>query len=79
MKDTLKDLNDHLFAEMERLGDEELKGEDLDNEIRRADAVSKISAQIINNGELVVKAARLKNEYGVSDSDLPAFLEDKKK
>lgn len=79
MKDTLKDLNDHLFAEMERLGDEELKGEDLDNEIRRADAVSKISAQIINNGELVVKAARFKNEYGVSDSDLPAFLEDKKK
>ena len=29
-KNTLVDLNNHLFAEMERLGDEDLKGEELD-------------------------------------------------
>nr|DAN93838.1 MAG TPA: hypothetical protein [Caudoviricetes sp.] len=27
MKNTLLDLNNHLFAEIERLGDEELKGD----------------------------------------------------
>lgn len=31
-KNTLVDLNNHLFAEMERLGDEDLKGEELEAE-----------------------------------------------
>lgn len=32
-KNTLVDLNNHLFAEMERLGDEDLKGEELEEEL----------------------------------------------
>lgn len=34
MKNTLLDLNNHLFAEMERLGDEELKGDALAEELQ---------------------------------------------
>lgn len=33
MKNTLGDLNNHLFAEIERLGDEELKGDELKQQL----------------------------------------------
>lgn len=56
VKNTLGDLNNHLFEQIERLNDEELKGDKLKEEIERARAVSSIASQIINNGNLVLKA-----------------------
>ena len=50
-KNTLADLNDHLFAEIERLSDEELKGEELAQEISRADAITAVATQVIANGQ----------------------------
>lgn len=37
MKNTLGDLNNHLFAELERLSDEDLKGDELVEEMSRAE------------------------------------------
>ena len=48
-KNKLVDLNDHLFAELERLGDESLKGDELKEELDRAKALSDVSEKIINN------------------------------
>jgi hypothetical protein len=56
MKNTLLDLNDHLFAQMERLGDEELTDDGLIKEVERAKALCGVSMQIIANGYLVIKA-----------------------
>ena len=42
MKNTLGDLNNHLFAQLEKLGDEDLNGEQMDAEIRRAEAMAMI-------------------------------------
>lgn len=57
MKNKLTDLNDHLFAEMERLGDEELTGDALVEEINRAKAISNIATNIVNNATVVLRAA----------------------
>lgn len=57
-KNKLVDLNNHLFAELERLGDEDLQGEDLDKELARAKGITNVSAQIVQNGNLLLKAAQ---------------------
>ncbi|TGE35905.1 hypothetical protein E4K67_22580 [Desulfosporosinus fructosivorans] len=75
MKNSLGDLNNHLFAQLERLGDEELKGEQLVEEIDRAKAITQVSTQIIANGKLVLDAMKIQDEYLGGDSKrMPAML-----
>lgn len=74
MKNKLSDLNDHLYAQLERLNDEELAGEDLAKEINRAHAVSQVASQIIANGNLVLKA-RVALGDRLLDQKLPVMLE----
>ena len=76
MKNTLGDLNNHLFAQLERLGDEELKGEELQEEIVRAKSVTAIASQIISNGNLVLEAEKFKADtLGRSNAKAPDMLE----
>jgi hypothetical protein len=75
MKNKLVDLNNHLFAQMERLSDEELSEEQLRSEIDRARAITAISSQIIQNGALVLQAEKFKQDRLDYDSKLPLFLE----
>ena len=76
MKNTLGDLNNHLFAQLERLSDEGLTGEKLEEEINRAKSVSSIATQIIQNGNLALQAEKFKAEtLGRSKIELPKMLE----
>lgn len=75
MKNTLGDLNNHLFAQLERLSDEDIKGEELQEEVTRTKAIIGISNQIIQNGSLVLKAKQMQNEYLEKDEKLPPMLE----
>ena len=74
-RSTLGDLNLHLFAQLERLGDEEIKGDELREEINRAEAVSTIAQQIISNGALVLKVKQLSANTFDDDMQIPKMLE----
>ena len=63
-KNRLSDLNDHLFAQLERLADEGLSAEQMEQEAKRADAVVQVADQIVKNADLQLKAAKLFAEHG---------------
>ena len=73
-KNKLVDLNNHLFEELERLNDEELKGEALQEERERAKTMATIAQTIINNGELALKAQKHFDEYGKTNQ-IPDILQ----
>jgi len=75
MKNTLLDLNNHLFAQLERLGDEDLTTEELGAEIERGKAISQISKDVVSNASLVLQAEKYRAEYGLSAEKMPGMLE----
>ena len=76
MKNKLVDLNNHLFAQLERLGDEGLKGDALEEEVGRSKAISQISKDVVSNASLALKAEQFKAEYGFNqDKAMPKMLE----
>ena len=75
MKNTLGDLNNHLFAELERLSDEELKGDDLVEEMGRARTITEVSTQIISNAHVILKAEKFRDEKMDVNRSVPKMLE----
>lgn len=64
MKNKLIDLNNHLFAQLERLGEEGLTPDQIEIEVARTDAIVAVSEQIIHNADLVLRGAKLMAEHG---------------
>lgn len=64
MKNRLSDLNNHLFAQLERLSDEDLEPEKIDQEAKRGEAIVAVADQIIRNAALQIQAAKLVSDYG---------------
>lgn len=64
MKNKLGDLNDHLFAQLERMADEGLSAEQLGQEVTRAEAIVSVADQIVRNAELQLRAAKLFADHG---------------
>ncbi|MDE1914689.1 MAG: hypothetical protein KGJ57_17685 [Sphingomonadales bacterium] len=63
-KNKMSDLNDHLFAQLERLGDEDLSPEQIESEAKRAEAIVNIADQVIRNAEVQLKAVTMLADKG---------------
>lgn len=76
MKNTLADLNNILFEQLERLNDDDLTDEQLEMQLKKTDQIVKVSEKIIANGELAFKAIQHQDKYyGSTNKKLPAMLE----
>ena len=64
MKNRLTDLNNHLFAQLERLSDEHMSAEDIEREVKRAEAMVEVSDQVLQIANTGLKAAKLFAEHG---------------
>lgn len=75
MKNSLCDLNNHLFAALERLNDEDLKGDDLNAEVSRSQAVVGVAGAILHNADTQLRAVKLLNESGrLAVDNMPSTL-----
>lgn len=75
-RNTLTDLNDHLFEQLERLMDEEVSEERMRKEIMRSKAVTEVAEVIVRNGELAFKVMQHMDDYRKDGelTPLPAML-----
>ena len=82
MKNTLTDLNNHLFSALERLNDEELNTDDLEKEIRRSQAIVTVGKITVENARLGLDAARhienVRQGTGNADAALPEIFAEKR-
>jgi hypothetical protein len=65
MKNKLSDLNDHLFAQLERLSEENLTPEQIETEVKRSNAVVGVADQILRHATLQVQAAKIMSDHGL--------------
>lgn len=71
MKNKLIDLNSHLFAQLERLSDEDLDANALEQEAQRTDAIVSVADKIVANADLQFSSAKLVAEHGHARRLLP--------
>lgn len=64
MKNKLTDLNDYLFAQLERLADEQLAGDSLTTEIARTEAVVQLADTIVDNARLQLDGCKFAADHG---------------
>lgn len=69
-RNKLSDLNDHLFAQIERLTEEGIDDEMFELEKERSRCLSNLSKQVIGVHKLVLDAAKLANDGGIVNDDL---------
>ena len=73
-RNSLLDLNDHLFAMIEKLGDDDIVGAELEQEIDRAIAMSNLAKDVVSNARLVLDVARFNDDRCDANAELPKML-----
>ena len=76
-RNKISDLNNHLFAQLEKLNDDQLQGDNLNTEVNRARAMSSLASQIINSTKLTLDAIKMANNGEINPVDVPNLLDEK--
>ena len=76
MKNNLADLNDHLFAMLEELEDDDLEKDpqQLEKKLKKAMAISSISSHILKVANVQVQAIKTMENCNLLNKDMPALL-----
>lgn len=74
MENTLYDLHNHLFLELERLNDEDLTEEQLTFETTRAKNLSSVAKTILDTANVLMEAQKHFDMMGYSDNEIPKIL-----
>lgn len=74
MANTITDLNEYLFAQLDAITNTDLAGEALDDELKRTKGVVSIASTILHSGELALETVKQLNEYGYDDVNVPQLL-----
>ena len=79
IKNSLGDLNNILFEQLERLNDDEALKDDetFEREMKRSKAITSIASQIVQNGNLSLRACQYAAEYGEKATPVLALVEEK--
>lgn len=75
MRNTLGDLHNILFEQIERLNSDDLEGAALIEEIARSKAITNVANTMVDNASLVLEAEKFKDDKGNIDAVIPKMLE----
>lgn len=73
-RNTLADLNNHLFEQLERLNDDDLDIDNLEKEINRSKAIQSVGKTIIDNGRLILDAHKHNDDRMNAGEAIPRLL-----
>lgn len=74
-RQNLGDLNGYLFEQLERLNEPDMSETELKQEIERSKAVAGIAEQVVNAGNLALRAQKAFENNKIIDAKIPDMLE----
>lgn len=74
-RNTLSDLNNILFEQLERLNDTDYEGEKLKEEIDRAKSMTSVAGKVIENADLILEGQKLIGNSLSADVKLPRMID----
>jgi len=79
MRNKIKDLNNHLFAQLEKISDEDLTAEQIEKEVVRSKSIVDLSNAIVSNAKITLEAAKMleKDHPSTASAIASIFINDK--
>ena len=69
---SLVDLNEILFNQIQKIQDEDATDEELEKEIKKSEAITKLSSQVLNSANIALQAQKQFDEYATGRTvDIP--------